>query len=313
MVKKIFDLKEQLLKTIDVYRKGENVMEFIKKNFSEENKNSIFSILLSYDLQSGEYNKRKNFVDKWKSYFNEWGHQLANILDQYSEPGMSFLEIGCGECTSMSSILDHMHPENKNFFGFDVSWSRIFEGKKLLSDSINNELFVADLFSIPLADNSVDIIYSVHSLEPNGGREEEAIRELIRVAKHKVILCEPIYELANKTQKIRMDKHGYVKNLKETAQKFNVNILQYNQLPFYASEENVSGILVLEKIRSEIEDKNKFDSIWQCPITQRKIIKYDDFYFNEDIGLAYPILKNIPLLHKDNMIIASKLSEMIPK
>ena len=44
-------------------------------------------------------------------------------------------------------------------------------------------------------------------------------------------------------------------------------------------------------------------------------VDFDDsvIYFNEDIGLAYPILKNIPLLHKDNMIIASKLSEMIPK
>ena len=223
--KKIFNLKEQLIKTVEAYKSGGNAIEFVKKNFSNENRNSAFSILLSYDLQSGDYNKRKNFDIKWKSYFEKWGNQIANILNNHSKPGMSFLEVGCGECTSMESILKYINPGYKFFFGLDVSWSRIFEGKKQLKNELNNELFVADLFSIPLADNSIDIIYSVHSLEPNGGREEEAIKELIRVAKYKVILCEPIYELSNQLQKIRMNKHGYIKNLKKTAEKFNVNIL----------------------------------------------------------------------------------------
>jgi ubiquinone/menaquinone biosynthesis C-methylase UbiE len=33
------------------------------------------------------------------------------------------------------------------------------------------DLVVADLFHIPFADNSVDVVYTSHSLEPNGGRE----------------------------------------------------------------------------------------------------------------------------------------------
>ena len=102
-----------------------------------------------------------------------------------------------------------------------------------------------------------------------------------------------------------------LESLKKTAEKFNVNILEYSQLPIYANEENVTGVLVLEKLKLGSKDKNKSDLIWQCPITHKNMIKYNDFYFNQDIGLAYPIVKNIPLLHKNNMIIASKLLEAI--
>lgn len=48
-------------------------------------------------------------------------------------------------------------------------------------------------------------------------REEEAIRELMRVARRAVVLVEPIYELANSEAQARMHTHGYVRGLKETA------------------------------------------------------------------------------------------------
>lgn len=66
--------------------------------------------------------------------------------------------------------------------GFDLSWSRISVAQKWLDEkSVKAQLFVGDLFSIPLADRSVDVVYTSHSLEPNGGKEELAIKELLRV------------------------------------------------------------------------------------------------------------------------------------
>ena len=219
--------------------------------------------------------------------------------------------MGCGECTSMSSMLKYINNPTQDILGFDISWSRIYEGKKLLGDAFQKNLFVGDLFSIPLKDNSVNIVYSSHSLEPNGGKEEKAIKELLRVANEKVILIEPIYELASDKQKDRMKNHGYVQNLKSTIEKFNVNILRYELLPIFSNPLNQSGIIVIEK-KDNKQSKNLVNP-WQCPATGLQLEKFDDVFFNKKVGFAYPILKDIPLLRTEHLVIASKISEALYK
>lgn len=97
---------------------------------------------------------------------------------------------------------------------------------------------------IPLADNSIDVVYSSHSLEPNGGKEEAALQECLRVAKHAVVLIEPIYELSNQEAQARMRHRGYVRNLKAIAVSFGANVAEYRLLePGVASNPlNPSGV-----------------------------------------------------------------------
>lgn len=302
------DLKDKILKMISAYKDGKNVMEFARDNFNSKGENSIFSILLSYDLQSGSYNRLVNNDQKKSNFYTKWGKQLAEILLKFSDTNSSFLEVGCGECTSMKSILSHFDKGKSQFYGFDLSWSRIYEGRDYLPNDSNVELFVADLFSIPFADNSIDIVYTSHSLEPNGGREKDAIEELLRVSKNKVILFEPIYELSSSEQKKRMEFHGYVKNLKSIAEKFETNILLYELLPIISNPMNASGVIVIEK-KNNKEKEQKFEKniLWQCPITDSLLTKQENYFINNEVGLAYPILKEIPLLQKEHVIIASKL------
>ena len=301
------ELKKMILEITDAYKQGDNTLEIGRNKYSKDGKNSIFQILLAYDLQSGTYSKNK--LENLEIFYDNYGKQLADILNFYSSPNSTFLEVGCGECTSMVSILKYLNKGYLNIYGFDISWSRIFEGKKVLNEQDSIELFVADLFSIPLVDDSIDVVYSSHSIEPNGGREKDALRELLRVASDKVILIEPIYELANSAQKERMNNHGYIKNLKSISKDFNVNILRYELLPVFSNPLNHSGVLVLEKKNKKPAIRNSY--IWKCPITDKVMEKHDDLFFNKEIGIAYPILRNIPLLQSDHVIIASKLSEII--
>ncbi|CAM5272174.1 Methyltransferase domain-containing protein OS=Lysinibacillus sphaericus OX=1421 GN=LS41612_21290 PE=4 SV=1 [Lysinibacillus sphaericus] len=67
---------------------------------------------------------------------------------------------------------------------------------------------------MPLANNSIDLVYTVHALEPNGGKELEALKELYRVASKYVVLVEPYYEGANSEAKERMDRLGYIKGIR---------------------------------------------------------------------------------------------------
>ena len=301
--------KEIILEIIQAYDKGENIVSLAKDKLTINHENRLLPILLSYDLQAGSYNKNKN--NNLKVFYDEYGHQLAEIINTYSSSYNTVLEVGCGECTSLSSILKYLKNTKPDIFGFDLSWSRIYEGKKILNDNHKKNLFVADLFSIPLQDNSINVVYSSHSLEPNGGMEEDAIRELIRVSSDKVILIEPIYELASDKQKKRMTKHGYVKNLKSICESFKVNILKYELLPIYSNPLNQSGVIVIEK--KDSKNRNNNLNPWQCPATGLDLERYNDVFFNNKIGFAYPVLKDIPLLRSEHLIIASKINEAVNK
>jgi len=110
---------------------------------------------------------------------------------------------------------------------------------------------VADLFHIPAEDDSVDAIYTSHSIEPNWGREEEALKELLRVARRAVVLVEPIYELATPDAQARMAHHGYVRGLQATAETLDCIIDEYRLLgPLgRVNPLNPSGVIVMKKAR----------------------------------------------------------------
>lgn len=143
------------------------------------------------------------------------------------------LEVGCGESTVLGGVLRELGRDVSGAYGFDVSWSRVNEGRLWLRElNQRANLFVADLFRIPFADNSIDVVYTSHSLEPNGGRERAALQECLRVARRAVVLIEPLYELANDEQRERVQSHGYVTRLRESAVGIQAAITAFELLPY---------------------------------------------------------------------------------
>jgi hypothetical protein len=168
-------------------------------------------------------------------------------------------------------------------------------------------LFVGDLFSIPLKSNSVDVVYTSHSLEPNGGAETPAIQELLRVAKTAVVLVEPMYELAGKQAKHRMDSHGYVKGLKSVAEELGADVERYDLLDLVANNLNPSGVLALRKSSCAEPSPVETTQQWQCPLTGASMSDSGVCFYAKDTGIAYPKLSDIPLLTRSNAVIATKL------
>jgi SAM-dependent methyltransferase len=117
--------------------------------------------------------------------------------------------------------------------GFDLSWSRCAGARaRLREESVSADVFVGDLFAIPLADASVDVVYNSHSLEPNGGREREALCELLRVTRHRLVLCECLYELAPEPAQARMRGNGYVRVLEDTLRSLGADVKACRLLPY---------------------------------------------------------------------------------
>lgn len=295
------ELGQLIIGMRDAYARGENAMAFARQSLGSQ-VNSPVSALIAYDLQAGSYiaDARENPKDRAR-----WCKQVAGILDAYVEDNNSVLEVGCGEATTLAGVLQNLAGKSLRAHGFDISWSRCAYGKSWLNESSTRaELFVADLFQIPLNDSSIDYVYTSHSLEPNGGREHEAIKELLRVARRAVVLIEPIYELADSVAQARMRSHGYVRNLRNTAEQLGANVSEYRLLDYCANPLNPSGLVLLEKQASNLPEYD-LETIWRCPLTHSPLVADNTGYFAPETGIVYPVLAGIPLLRFSHAVVAS--------
>jgi SAM-dependent methyltransferase len=282
------------------YERGENAMAYARAAQSTS-ANATLATLIAYDLQAGTYNAAVRADPATNAKGCE---QLARLLAPWITAETSLLEVGCGEATTLAGILKRLPVSPARALGFDLSWSRCDEGRAWLKENgVTAELFVADLFQIPLADESVDVVYTSHSLEPNGGREEPALRELLRVARRAVVLVEPLYELANDAAQKRMEHHGYVRGLAATLTGLEARIVRHELLPFSATARNPSGVIIVEKPVNDAAAKLQF----RCPLTHSPLREAEDVYVSDAMGLVYPVLRGTPMLRAEHAIVASKL------
>ena len=294
--------KYSLLKRIQIlYTENNlNIMNFLKSEYNKKS-NDISDILISYDFQAGTYVKA--FYEN-KMLYIDYLRRLANILNTLDNKCKSILECGTGEGTTLVPLMEMTDHIFNTVKGCDISWSRIkyaCEFAKNYGVKNNYEFVVGDMFNLPCADNSYDIVFTCHAIEPNEGKEKKILRELYRVANRYLILLEPAYELANNQCRKAMDEKGYIKNLYSSAKQLGYKIVTWELYGKNMNELNPSCLMIIEK-----EDNESALGEWSCPVTKSRLKKYPDAYFALDSLLAYPILGEIPLLTKDHAIVATK-------
>lgn len=292
--------KDSLDKIKSIYVDGENIIQYLKDMGNLEH-NTDEMIMISYDFQSGSYIKSVNE----KPEFNEkYTKALSKIIDKLNLKDYSLLEVGVGEATTLANIVPKLNNIPNKVYGFDLSWSRVrYAIEYMKKNNISNSfLFRGDLFNIPLSDNSIDLVYTSHSIEPNGGREEEAFLELMRITKRYLILLEPAYELASSESKKRMNKHGYVKNLYSNAVSLGFKVIEHTLFDVSSNPLNPTGLMIIEKSPENDDDvKNPFI----CPITKTPLNLMKGSFFTKDGLLVYPIIDGVPCILRDDAIIAT--------
>ena len=292
-----------VLEAKSIYQKGENVTQYLRTKFgSEDNTSQIIEI--AYDLQAGSYNDIvKSNLDKAEKYATE----LSEILTVHLESGDSLLDVGTGEITTLTLVLNEVGIELSDILALDISWSRLSVGMNFHRENRKIKLplkpFVADIKEIPLHEKCVDIVTSSHALEPNGKNLEILLRELFRVTKKKLVLFEPSYELNSEEGKVRMDRLGYIKDIEGMVSKLGGKVLDGIPIQNIGNPLNPTACYIIEP---PIQSVKHLDAVTFCvPGTNFKLEADGQYLFSKDTGLVFPILDEIAVLKTTSAILAT--------
>jgi len=286
-----------------MYSKGANISATLRNEMGLET-NSKEIIEISYDLQTGSYigsMQDKELADIKRSYVVE----IARVIKSLCDPS-SILEAGVGEATTLSGVIKAIDGNTRNY-GFDLSWSRVAFAKAWLQSQgvENTTLCTGDLFNIPFLDSSIDVVYTSHSIEPNGGSEKEILKELYRVANKYLILLEPGYELSSLEAQKRMDSHGYCKNLSSIASLLGYKVLTHELFPHTDNPLNPTAITVIEKKCSP--DSSELSNVLACPQFKTPIKEICGVLYSPEALVSYPVIGGIPCLRVENGVFSSKI------
>lgn len=150
-----------------------------------------------FHLLRGGYEPRK-FWDGWSGHYSKQKAQQKIDKSQYwllkkieELRPKNVLEIGCGFGRNLKFLLEHLsYPAS--LIGFDISESMIRKAKQSLDERAY--LGCADVNTLPFHEKSYDLVFThailMHVPEKN---IENAIREMIRIAKKYLVIIEETY------------------------------------------------------------------------------------------------------------------------
>jgi uncharacterized protein YbaR (Trm112 family) len=285
------------------YEKGGNMMEFLRNHFGR-NHNTFDDIICSYDLQSGTYIK---FANDNSDFMQKYSTDLAAVINGLGDIN-SILEAGVGEATTFANVLSKLNGPNKQAFGIDISWSRVYLGNKHLAERNLPyvQLGTGNIFNLPFQDNSIDVVYTSHAVEPNGGMESKLIAELYRVAAKYLVLFEPAYDFADEEGRQRMEKNGYCIGLWDAIQNDGYKVLEHKKMNVFSNPLNPTGLTIIEKTNNA---GHTAKTGWACPVSHQMLAEQSGVLTNDSIGVSYPVIKNIPCLLPENVILTTHFND----
>lgn len=176
--------------------------------------------------------------------------EIEKLLAAAPKKKLNVLEVGCGNGTNIV-ILKEKFGDKVNFHGFDISPNRIEQGKKYWKTKLDGvDLKVDSALELAnYADNSMDLIYTLHCLEQVPYSVGQAVSAIARVTKNKVVHVEPMYEYANAAQRIYAIWVDMCRTLlPEVEASTALKIEETYPLELLANPLNKSGVIVATKI-----------------------------------------------------------------
>ena len=290
-----------------VFANGGNVEAFLRSKYgSKYNTPDILEI--SYDVQAGSYvSVAKNNAGHLDAYTDE----CASILDCFVDHGGTLLDLGTGEMTTISHVVNKLGKTPKKVYALDISWSRLFVGLNYLKDTFGDsprKIFplAGDVFELPFLDFSVDVLISNYVLYAYHGKLDLILPELYRITKKRLVLFEPYYEIASVEGKARMDSLSYIRDLSGEIRASGGKLVEVIPLENNANPLTPTACFVIDPPARHKLSNIKSD-VLSVPGANDPLELIDGFYLSREMGICFPVIKSIPILKMDSAILASAL------
>ena len=182
-------------------------------------------------------------------------HTCSLLIDAIRKVNASsVLEIGCGDGNNIA-LLRRALP-NVRLVGCDVSEGRIdFARKYHREHGLDAEFLVADATKLAFDDDSFDVVFSVYCLEHLPAEFPAAVRHMLRVARRRVILVEPIPEYFGPLQRLYAFATDYVRGLPEFLEREEINVESVEILSSASNPMNLGAMITLRpESRTELPE-----------------------------------------------------------
>lgn len=288
---------------IELYRAGTNIMAYLREQRGHAD-NDQLAILSAYDLQAGSYVR---LVENNEVIARATERSCAKFAAIFARLGCaSLLEAGVGEATTLAGVVARMPDRPAHVLGFDLSLSRLLWARHYAENhGVAGSWFTGVLDNIPLADSSVDIVFTSHAVEPNRGREREILRELHRVARRYVVLREPSDELGSDETCAHIEKHRYVTGLAAAARSLDFEIIEHARWELDPNPHNAAALLI---IRKSDRSSDPTPPALVSPVSRQPLVELDGSLYCAEDGLVFPRFRGIPCLLADNAVFASQFA-----
>ncbi len=154
---------------------------------------------------------RRDFLDK--GYYSFLCDKLSEICCDTVSEGSVILDAGCGECYYSSRIKNSIEEKGLNIFcyGIDISKDALEFAYKRKSGV---DTAVGSVFSLPVADSTVDILLNIFSPEAFGEffrvlKKDGTLIRVIPLERHLFGLKKAVYDNPYLNEKIPYDIEGF--------------------------------------------------------------------------------------------------------
>ena len=281
------------------FKRGENISRLLSITTNIPRSEQIE---ITYELQAGTYIEYA--LNNWAA-FSSYTGEIGKIVGQYVTEEDLVLDCGCGELTSTSAVCRALDI-TPHIVGLDISLSRLSIGRRYCSRQMPPKIFErlelcsGDIANLPFSDKKIDVLITIHALEPNHGQEATLIREIFRATNRKVLLFEPSWENATDIIRERMNRYGYIRDLPETIKHLGGQLESCHKLTNTLNPLNPTYCYVVTPPQ---EDKSSSNKLFTCPVTSSPLRKMDGYYWSRIGGYAYPVIDEIPCLRTKNAIL----------